>query len=208
MQTRKTKLTFRHTYFSRSLPHVIFSFFVSGCCCYGTTAALQAFPFMTAANGASACGLVSMRACARGVNSVILLSANLYTRTMLTMPSSGTYQVYGSARGVKCNNCGKSFQFFTPLDAAIFQVQKQQQPSKRLGFHGITATHQAFPIVTATNGASLCGFVSVGICAPRVNSFIYTVVLKHKPYVALHAKFWHMYVQSEQVQFSIGGMLR
>ena len=37
------------------------------------------------------CGLVNMRACARGVNSVILLSANLYTRTWLTKASSGTY---------------------------------------------------------------------------------------------------------------------
>ena len=50
MQTRKTKAQFP--------PQVIFSFFVSGCCCYGTTAAIQAFPFMTAMNGASACGLV------------------------------------------------------------------------------------------------------------------------------------------------------
>ena len=75
-------------FFSRSPPHVIFSFFVSGCCCYGTTAALQVFPFLTAMNGASACGLESMRACARGVNSVILLSANLYTRTWLTMMGS------------------------------------------------------------------------------------------------------------------------
>ena len=69
---------------SRSSPHIMVYIFVSGCCCYGTTAALQAFP-MTAKNGASACGLVSMRACVCGVNSVILLSANLYTRTWLTM---------------------------------------------------------------------------------------------------------------------------
>ena len=75
----------------RSPPHVTFSFFVSGCCCYGTTAALQAFPFMTATNGASACELVSMRTCTRGVNSVILLHATLYTRTWLTIASSGTY---------------------------------------------------------------------------------------------------------------------
>ena len=74
--------------FSRSPPYVIFSFFVSGYCCYGTTAGLQAFPFMTAVNGASACGLVSMRAFARGVNSVILLSAHLYTRTWLTMATT------------------------------------------------------------------------------------------------------------------------
>ena len=77
--------------FSGSPPHVIFSFFVSGCCCYDTTAALQAFPFITATNGASACWLVSMRGCARGVHIVILLSANLYTRTWLTLASSGTY---------------------------------------------------------------------------------------------------------------------
>ena len=76
---------------SRSLTHVIFSFFVPGCCCYGTTAAVQDFPFMTATKGTSACGLVSMRAYAPGVNSVTLLSANLYTGTWLTMASSGTY---------------------------------------------------------------------------------------------------------------------
>ena len=63
--------------FSRSPPHAIFSFFVSGCCCYGTTAALEAFPVLTATNGASSCGLVILRACARGVNSMKLLSADL-----------------------------------------------------------------------------------------------------------------------------------
>ena len=73
--------------FSRSPPHVFFPCFVSGCCCYGTTAALQAFPFMAAANGVSACGLVSMSGCARGVNGV-LLSANLYTRTWLTITTT------------------------------------------------------------------------------------------------------------------------
>ena len=41
--------------FSRSPPHAIFSFFVSGCCCYGTTAALEAFPVLTATNGACMC---------------------------------------------------------------------------------------------------------------------------------------------------------
>ena len=94
------------------------------------------------------------------------------------------WNIYGSARGVNCNNCGKSFQlhiiFFTTLAAAVFQVQ-QQQPSKRRGCHGTTAAHQAFPFVTATNGASPCGFVSVRTCARRANSIIYTVVLKYKP---------------------------
>ena len=69
-------------------PHVIFSFFVLGCCCYGTTAALQDFFFMTATNDASACGLVSMRACARGVNSCYPQTS---THTWLTVASSGTY---------------------------------------------------------------------------------------------------------------------
>ena len=43
---------------------------------------------MTATNGASACGLVSIRACAQGVNSVILLSVNLYICTWLTMATT------------------------------------------------------------------------------------------------------------------------
>ena len=63
MQTRKTTAQFPpHVVFSfpRPPPHVIFSFFVSGCC-YGTTAALQAFPFMTAKNGAFGCRLESVR---------------------------------------------------------------------------------------------------------------------------------------------------
>ena len=38
-----------------------------------------------------------------------------------------------------------------------------------------------FPFVTATNGASPCGVVSVRTCARRVNSVAHTVVLKHKP---------------------------
>ena len=87
------------------------------------------------------------------------------------------WNIYGSARGVNCGNCGKSFQLFTPLAAAAFQVQQHLQPSKRLDCHGTTAAHQAFPFVTATNGASTFGFVSVRTCARRVNSVIQTVVL-------------------------------
>ena len=58
--------------------NVISSFFTSLCCCYskshssrqrlgshGTAAALQSFAFVTATNGASACGFVRVRVCAR-----------------------------------------------------------------------------------------------------------------------------------------------
>ena len=67
------------------------------------------------------------------------------------------------------------------LAAAAFQVQQHLQPSKRLDCHGTTAAHQAFPFVTATNGASPCGFVSVRACARGKNSVIHTAVIKHKP---------------------------
>ena len=44
-----------------------------------------------------------MRAFAREVNSVILVSANLYTRTLLNMASPGTYTV---VHAVQLYNCG------------------------------------------------------------------------------------------------------
>ena len=139
------------------------------------------FPFVTATNGTSACGLVSMPAFERAVKSVILLSANLYTRTLHTMR-----QVLEHTRQYTRCNCFivvNHFNYFhLCLAAAVFHVHQQQQPSKRLGCHGTAAAHQAFPFVTATKGASPCGFVSVRTCARRVNSAIHTaVVLKHKP---------------------------
>ena len=90
---------------------------------YGTTAALQALP-MTATNSASVCELVNMCACGRGVNHVMLLSANLYNHTWLAMASSETYGAAHAVYIIRSNNCGKSFQFFIPLAAAVFQVQQ------------------------------------------------------------------------------------
>ena len=59
--------------------------------CHGTTAALQAFPFVTATNGASSCGFVSVRACVYAKSEQRhTLSSKLYTRTWLNMTSSGT----------------------------------------------------------------------------------------------------------------------
>ena len=110
---------------SRSLTHVIFSFFVPGCCCYGTTAVHQAYLVMTPTNGSSACGLVSMRACARGVNHVMLLSANLYYIYPYVAYYGKFLIMYGSARGIKYCESGISFEFSTPLAAAVFQVQQQ-----------------------------------------------------------------------------------
>ena len=37
--------------------------------------------------------------------------------------------------------------------------------TQRLGNHGTAAAFQAFPSVTATNGAPVCGFASVRVCA-------------------------------------------
>ena len=42
---------------------------------------------------------------------------------------------------------------------------KYQSSRQSLGSHGTTAALQAFPVVTATNGASACVFVSVRVCA-------------------------------------------
>ena len=125
MQTRKTNLNFRDTYISLFPISTasIFFFFISGCC-YGTTA-LLAVPFMTATNGAYTCRLVSMRACARGVNSVIPLSANLYYIYPYVAYYGKFLIMYGSARGIKYCESGISFQFSTPLAAAVFQVQQQ-----------------------------------------------------------------------------------
>ena len=59
------------------------------------------------------------------------------------------------------------FSFFTSF-AAVFDMKKHSN-QQRLGSHGTTAALQAFPFVTATNGASACGFVSVRVFA-RVSS--------------------------------------
>ena len=48
------------------------------------------------------------------------------------------------------------------LSAAVLKYHSSCQ---RLGSHGTTAALQAFPFVTATIGASACGFVSVRVCA-------------------------------------------
>ena len=77
---------------ARFPPLVIFSFSsVAAAATVQQPRLIFFFPFVTATIGGSECGVVRMRECARGVNRVILLSANLYTRTWLTMASSGTY---------------------------------------------------------------------------------------------------------------------
>ena len=48
---------------------------------------------------------------------------------------------------------------FPPLSLVLFWKYQ------RLGSHGTTAELQAFPFVTVANGASVCGFVSVRVCA-------------------------------------------
>ena len=40
------------------------------------------------------------------------------------------WNIYGSARGVNCNNCDKSFQFFTPLAAAVFKYNNSSSRQK------------------------------------------------------------------------------
>ena len=63
---------------------------------------------MTDMNGASACGLVSMRAFARGVNSVILWSANLYP---YVAHHGKSWNIYGSARNAIVLNVVNHFNY-------------------------------------------------------------------------------------------------
>ena len=67
---------------------------------------------------------VRQRACvcssAERVNSVILLSSNLYTRTWLTMASSGTCTAV-HAVNFWCS-CGNIIRFFSPLAAAVLST--------------------------------------------------------------------------------------
>ena len=51
--------------------------------------------------------------------------------------------------------------FFSPLCFCCFKYHGSRQ---RLGSRGTTAALQAFPVVTATNGASACGFVRMRVC--------------------------------------------
>ena len=84
------------------------------------------------------------------------------------------WNIYGSARGATVLIVVNNYIFFTCLAAAVFDVHQQQQPSKRLGCHGIPAAHRAFSLVSATSGDSPCRSVSVRTCARRVNNVIYT----------------------------------
>ena len=47
------------------------------------------------------------------------------------------------------------------LPSTVFEVLQQLSEA---GSHGTTAALQAFPFVTATNGASAFGFVSLRVC--------------------------------------------
>ena len=55
----------------------------------------------------------------------------------------------------------KKYIFCSPLLLFL----KYHSSRQRLGSHGAKAVLQAFPLVTATNGASACGFASVSACA-------------------------------------------
>ena len=46
--------------------------------------------------------------------------------------------------------------FFSPISAAVFEVPQQLSKARQF---------KLFPFVTATDGASACGFVSVRVCA-------------------------------------------
>ena len=177
MQTRKIKLNFRRTYFLFSSISTIrnFLFFRLWLLLLRYNSRASSFSLY---DSYERCFCVwareYARVCARSEQRDTVVRKPLYP---YVAHHDKFWNIYGSARGVHCKSCGKSFRFFTPLAAAVFQVQQQQQPSKRLGCHRTTAAHQAFPFVTATNGASTFGFVSVRTCARRVNSVIQTVVL-------------------------------
>ena len=49
--------------------------------------------------------------------------------------------------------------YFSPLSAAVFEVPQQPSKARQPRYNS-----RAIPFVTATNGASACGFVSVRVC--------------------------------------------
>ena len=55
--------------------------------------------------------------------------------------------------------------FFIPFHRSLLLFLKYHSSRQRLHSHGTTATLQPFPFVTATNGASAYGFVSMRVCA-------------------------------------------
>ena len=77
---------------------------------------------------------------------MLLSSANLYTRTWLTIGKF--WNIYGSVRSA---NRKKYFNYLHLWLLLLFRCTT-------------VAAHQAFPFVTATNGASPCGFVNVRAC--------------------------------------------
>ena len=114
------------------------------------------------------------------IRNFLFVCKPLYPYVVHHVASSGTYTA-----GTRCNciNCGKSLQLFSPLSGCCCYSRAPTTAAiKRRSCHGTTAAPQDFPFVTATNGASPGGFVSVRARARRVNSIIYTVVvLKRKP---------------------------
>ena len=125
-------------------------FFTSSCCCFQSQqqpSKARLLPFVTATNGACAFGFVAVRACTRRVNSVILLlSSNLYTRTCLAIASFCTCTVHAVS-------------FF--IGVIVVKLFRLSLFTSGCCCYGATAALQAFPFVTATNGASACGFVGV-----------------------------------------------
>ena len=66
-----------------------------------------------------------------------------------------------TANQAPCNPPKCHFSHFLLLSAAVLKCHSSRQ---RIGSHGTTAALQTFPCMTATNGASACGFVSVRVC--------------------------------------------
>ena len=54
--------------------------------------------------------------------------------------------------------------FFHLPGLPVLLLLKYRSSCVKLGSHGATAVIQCFPFVTATNGASACGLVSVRVC--------------------------------------------
>ena len=91
------------------------------------------------------------------VHGLGVLSREIWQEIVGLLPD----QLVEPTRPMQTAKCHVFFFLFSPL----LLILKYDSSCQRLGSHGTTAAIQAFPFVTATNGASAGGFDSVRVWA-------------------------------------------
>ena len=130
-------------------------------------------------NGASACDLVSVRACARRVSNVILLISTLYIRTWVPMAGSETCTVH-------------AVNFLVGVIVAVKLFHFSFHPWLLLGFRYNSSCLKLGWFPWWHPRTVFCVCVCQRECVSAKSKQHDTVVLKRSyAYVAHHGKLWH-----------------